>query len=117
MNQKIINLLTRIKGEFDINDINDSQNLLLIIYNSMFIYEEQLNSELKYKIYDVLSYVIDKINRDKQIKPTNLPNIPTEDLYRQIVPFYLQNGVHQRFVTKRSTSGIVRQILFEDEEE
>ena len=95
MNQKIINLLTRIKREFDINDINDSQNLLLIIYNSMFIYEEQLNSELKYKIYDVLSYVIDKINRDKQIKPTNLPITPpisnTNVDFKNILFFILFN--------------------------
>ena len=51
------------------------------------------------------------------MKPTNLSNISTEDLYKQIVPFYLQNGIHQRFLTRRSTSEIVKQILFEDEEE
>ena len=52
MNEELITIIEQLKNNFSYDDISDYQNLLLIIYNSIFLDEDHLTSDLKYKIFE-----------------------------------------------------------------
>ena len=89
-NQEIKDIIIQLEKNFDINNINSYQNILLIIYNSLFIYEDELTSDLKYAINNLLFNIINQINEYNQTTMHNL-----EDFYTYLVPYYMQNNQFQ----------------------
>ena len=92
MNQELITIIEQLKNNFEYNNISDYQNLLLIIYNSIFLNEDILTSDLKYKIFEALSTIINNI----QLQKNNENNLNTEeylDILEQIIlPYYMKNN-------------------------
>lgn len=98
MNEQLLATIDMLKKDFSYDEINDYQNLLLIIYNSLFIYEDELTSNVKYKIYELLSTVINNIEEHKYFTSKEEP---IEDKIKMLesflIPYYLQNGINPRY--------------------
>lgn len=100
MNETLIPAIEILKKDFCYDKVSDYQNLLLIIYNSLFIYEDELTSDVKYKIYETLANIIYNIEDNKyylledKIQSKN-DNIKL--LEQLLIPFYLQNGINPRY--------------------
>lgn len=62
--QELSNLFHRLKEEFDPNDIQSCQNVLLVIYNSIFLGEDDLTSREKYQIFALLDKAIESIEKE-----------------------------------------------------
>lgn len=98
MNEQLILILEQLKNNFSYGNNEDYENLLLIIYNSLFLDEDNLSSNVKYKIYETLATFINIIqcNKDNEKfmidKETNL-----KLLERIFIPFYLKDGIRPRY--------------------
>lgn len=94
MDNELISIIENIKENFNIEDIESYQTLLLIIYNSIFLDEDQLESNVKYKIFETLSNIISKIENYHLINKHQ--ELETEILYDMLVPTHLQQEYHQK---------------------
>ena len=86
------NILKELKVNFSINNIEQYQVLLNIIYNSIFLNPDE---KIKLQIYDTLSFFIEQIELSQQ---NNI--IDTNDLYNLIVPYYLQDEFKDTIYSK-----------------
>ena len=98
METELIFILEQLKNNFSYNDISDYQNLLLIIYNSLFLEEDNLTSEIKYKIFETLSTIINNITIQKEAE---INTINKEDalklLEKVFIPFYMKDNITPRY--------------------
>ena len=93
MNQELILIIENLKDNFSYDNISDYQNLLLIIYNSIFLNEDLLTSDIKYKIFEALSTIINNIQIQKDNEKEKINKEEYLELLEQIiVPYYLQNN-------------------------
>lgn len=103
MNEELVRILKSLKEDFSYSDISDYQNLLLIIYNSLFLYEDELTSDIKYRIYETLSTIIsniEKLNHEQGNCCNNAKANKANDLAvldYVLTPFYMQNGIRPRY--------------------
>lgn len=99
MNQELMTLIEQLKENFSYEDISDYQNLLLIIYNSIFLNEDYLTSDLKYKIFETLSTIIHNIQIQKENNINNIDKEQNLEILNQIfIPYYLRdNEVRPRY--------------------
>lgn len=92
MNQELITIIEQLKNDFSYEDIFDYQNFLLIIYNSLFLDEDHLTSDIKYKIFETLSTIINNIQLQKETN-NNIDKETNLNILKQVfIPYYLQNG-------------------------
>lgn len=77
MDELSLNINT-IKNNFNINNIKDYQNILLLIYNSFFIYDNLLTSKIKYELFLLLDNCIKQIEKNKII-------YTIEDIYNILI--------------------------------
>lgn len=95
----LLTTIDSLKKNFSYDDVTDYQNLLLIIYNSLFLYEDNLTSDVKYKIYEALSTIINNIE-ENQYYNINIQKTKDDDiklLERLLIPFYLRDGINPRY--------------------
>lgn len=93
MNQELILIIENLKNNFSYDNISDYQNLLLIIYNSIFLNEDLLTSDIKYKIFEALSTIINNIQIQKNNEKEKINKEEYLELLEQIIiPYYLQNN-------------------------
>lgn len=114
MNEQLIAIIESLKDNFTYGDTESYENLLLIIYNSMFLDEDNLTSDIKYKIFETLSTIVDTINK-QQVMIKN--SINKEDnltmMEKVLIPFYMKDGVHSaaRIQKEMFTGGGLRHNL------
>lgn len=82
--EKIIEYLSSIQDNFDKNNVKDYQNLILIIFNSIFCIPA--SAEVQTKIKEVLITVIDSINTTDKSQIIDI-------LYNILTPYYLQDDL------------------------
>lgn len=99
MNEELLTVINTLKDNFSYDDISDYQNLLLIIYNSIFLYEDELTSDVKYKIYEALSTVISNVELIQKNSTSNCRNKQEDILLLEslIIPYYLKDGINPRY--------------------
>lgn len=86
------NILKELKINFSINNIEQYQILLNIIYNSIFLHQDE---EIKVQIYDTLSFFIEQIELSQKDKLIDINN-----LYNLIIPYYLQDDFKDTIYSK-----------------
>lgn len=93
MNEELITIIEQLKNNFSYDDISDYQNLLLIIYNSIFLDEDHLTSDLKYKIFETLSTIINniQIRKNNEIMTKSVEEY-VNILEQIIIPYYMRNN-------------------------
>lgn len=97
--EELLTTINLLKKDFSYDKISDYQNLLLIIYNSLFIYEDELTSDIKYKIYELLSTVINNIEDNQYYYSSDIRS-KEEDielLESLLIPYYLKEGINPRY--------------------
>lgn len=99
MNEELILILEQLKNNFSYGEISDYENLLLIIYNSLFLDEDNLSSIIKYKIFETLSTFINiiQMHKDNEINKINKEeNLAL--LEKVFIPFYMRdNNIRPRY--------------------
>ena len=77
----------------------------MIILNSLFLREDDLTSDLKYKLYGLLDTAMDRTekymnNEEQKIENSKRHEPNTQELvneiYTKILPYYMQNGIDLR---------------------
>lgn len=103
MNDELLEMLECLKLNFDSANLEHYQSFLWIIYNSLFLQEDTLDSTIKYKIFETLSSIIDVIALEKSLSINHKNNYAEniEALYREVIPFYLQDEIRLRHRHKR----------------
>ena len=78
---------------------------MLIILNSLFLREDDLTSDLKYKLYGLLDTAMARTekymnNEEQKIEDSKRHEPNTQELvneiYTKILPYYMQNGIDLR---------------------
>lgn len=98
MKKELLTIIESLKTDFSYDKISDYQNLLLILYNSLFVYEDELTSDLKYKIYELLSTVINTTEKNQYYNLDKSQDL-TEDFktLEFLIPMYLRDGINPRY--------------------
>lgn len=98
MNDELIAIIEDLRDNFLYEDISNYENLLLIIYNSLFLNEDILTSDIKYKIFETISTIIHTIQKQKE---NNKNKINKEEslilLERLFIPYYLKDKIKCRY--------------------
>lgn len=95
MNEQLITILEQLKDNFDYDNTTDYENLLLIIYNSLFLNEDSLVSSLKYKIFETISTIVHMIELHKQNVEFTIDKEKNLEILEQVyIPFYMHGGIH-----------------------
>ena len=99
MNEELISILEQLKNNFSYGNIQDCENLLLIIYNSLFLDEDNLTSNVKYKIFETLATIINIIQINKDNEKNKIDKEQNLKLLERIfIPFYLRdNHIRPRY--------------------
>lgn len=99
MNEELILILEQLKNNFSYGDPSDYENLLLIIYNSLFLDEDNLSSNVKYKIFETLSTIINIIQINKNNEEEKIDKEKNLELLEKIfIPFYMKdNNIRPRY--------------------
>lgn len=103
--KELIEIISILQDRFNPADINDYRTSLLIILNSLFLREDDLTSDLKYKLYGLLDTAMDRTekymnNEEQKIENSKKHEPNTQELvneiYTKILPYYMQNGIDLR---------------------
>ena len=100
--QELLEIISILQNNFNPTDINDYRTTILILYNSLFLQENNLTSELKYKIYGLIDTAINRTEEYMQHTNNHKENrqIRKEDIinmiYTKVLPYYMQNGIVTR---------------------
>lgn len=103
--KELIEIISILQDRFNPADINDYRTSLLIILNSLFLREDDLTSDLKYKLYGLLDTAMDRTekymnNEEQKIENSKRHEPNTQELvneiYTKILPYYMQNGIDLR---------------------
>lgn len=103
--KELIEIISILQDRFNPADINDYRTSLLIILNSLFLREDDLTSDLKYKLYGLLDTAMARTekymnNEEQKIEDSKRHEPNTQELvneiYTKILPYYMQNGIDLR---------------------
>lgn len=112
MNEQLIMIIKQLKDNFTYGDIEAYENLLLIIYNSIFLNEDNLTSDVKYQIFEALATVINTINKQKMI---NIQSIDKKGniaiIEKTLIPFYMKDGINSAARIQKELHGGLRHNL------
>lgn len=94
MNEQLITIIEQLKDNFIQGDTETYENLLLIIYNSIFLNEDDLTSSVKYKIFETLATIINTINQQKMAQEYKINKEENLEMIEKVlIPFYMKNGI------------------------
>ena len=106
-------LIIRIKNQFDVNDIEDYKDIIFIIYNSLFLNEDKIDTREKLRIFSLIEMAVNQISnnssnnicrdrnnnssrddrRNRNNNPCNMDMLSYDDLYNIIVPYHMQKSM------------------------
>lgn len=91
----IIKIIDKLNNNFNLNDIQDYQKLMFIIYNSIFL-EENPSKAVSYKIFSLLDNKIKEFNFLDNIPLQKIEEVSIEDIYNTFLSYRLrQNKIFQ----------------------
>lgn len=77
---KLFEILDILKNNFDTSDVQGYQQLLFIIYNSLFL-DNEVPQSTKYKIFSVLDYLFSNVLNENQKREKNRENQREKEQY------------------------------------